>query len=71
MVIGWLESWSRYYPLISLQALIFMSMLVQFGSSFEMVASLWITSIFQMLIAMVAGTLPFVETAFFKARNNV
>ena len=65
LIIGWMESWSRYYPLISLQALIFLSLLVQFGSSFEMVASLWVTSIFQMLTAVVVGTIAFVEKASF------
>lgn len=70
LVIGWLESWSRYYPLISLQALIFMSLLVQFGSSFEMVASLWITSVFQMLVATLGGTLIFVEKAAFPSDES-
>ncbi|MBP6506840.1 MAG: hypothetical protein KA257_04685 [Opitutaceae bacterium] len=69
LIMGWLESWSRHYPLISLQALIFLSMLVQFGSSFEMVASLWVTSVFQMVLATIGGTFLLVTKTPF-ARNN-
>lgn len=70
LAIGWLESWSRYYPLISLQALLYMSLLVQFGSSFEMVASLWITAVFQMMVATIGGTLIFVEKTRFPPREE-
>lgn len=60
LFIGFAEAWSRGYPLISLQSMLFVCLLVQFGSSFEMVASVWITSIFQMLMAIVMGTFFFV-----------
>lgn len=60
---AWLERWSRPYPLTSLEAFIFFLLVVQFGTSFEMVASVWLTSIFQMLVAVAIGTLPFVQKA--------
>ncbi|MES2692488.1 MAG: hypothetical protein V4773_03370 [Verrucomicrobiota bacterium] len=58
---GALEFWSRPYPFTSLEALIFLSVAVQFGTSFEMVASVWLTSMFQMVIALIIGTAFFVK----------
>jgi hypothetical protein len=58
---GWLEHWARPFPLTSLEALVFFLLVVQFGTSFELVASVWLTSIFQMLVAVAAGTYLFVE----------
>lgn len=60
-VSGALEFWGRPFPFTSLEALIFLSLSVQLGTSFEMVASLWLTSVFQMVVALVIGTLPFVR----------
>lgn len=57
---GYLECWARPYPFTSLEALIFLSIAVQFGTSFEMVASVWLTSMFQMVIALICGTIFFV-----------
>lgn len=58
---AWLELWSRPYPVTSLQAVLFMLLVVQCGTSFESVASVWLTSIFQMLVAVVAGACLFVR----------
>lgn len=57
---GYLERWARPYPFTSLEALIFLSIAVQFGTSFEMVASVWLTSMFQMVVALILGTMFFV-----------
>lgn len=57
---GFLERWARPFPFTSLEALIFLSIAVQFGTSFEMVASVWLTSMFQMVIALILGTAFFV-----------
>lgn len=57
---GYLECWARPYAFTSLEALIFLSIAVQFGTSFEMVASVWLTSMFQMVVALICGTIFFV-----------
>jgi len=58
---GALEFWGRPFPFTSLEALIFLSLSVQIGTSFEMVASVWLTSIFQMIVALICGTIFFVR----------
>ncbi len=57
---GYLECWARPFPFTSLEALVFLSIAVQFGTSFEMVASVWLTSMFQMVVALIMGTIFFV-----------
>lgn len=61
LLIGWAERWVRPYPITSLQAFFFLIIAVNFSLSFEMVASVWITSAFQMTVALAAATLPFSE----------
>jgi hypothetical protein len=58
---GAVEFWGRTFPFTSLEALLVLSLTVQLGTSFEMVASLWITSMFQMIIALTVGTFYFVR----------
>jgi hypothetical protein len=59
--VGHLERWVKPYPITSLQAFFFLIVSVNLLLSFEMVASVWITSVFQMLIAFIVGVVPFAE----------
>lgn len=58
---GGLERWIRPYPVTSLEAFFFLIMTLNFSLSFEMVASVWITSVFQMLVAMLCAVAPFAQ----------
>jgi uncharacterized membrane protein len=53
--LGWVEMWSRYFPMTSLQNLIVLTFMINCASSFESVASLWLTSVFQMILGLVGG----------------
>ena len=61
VLVGWVELKTRFYPLNSLQAMLALAFLVQLGGSIETVASIWVTSIFQMLIAIVIASALLVE----------
>jgi hypothetical protein len=54
---GWLEAWSGRKRLLSVEGLVATSLLVQVGVSYEMVASVFVTSTFQMLVAVITVTL--------------
>lgn len=58
-LISRLERWIRPYPITSVQSFVFLILSVNISLSFEMVASVWVTSIFQMLIALAASIAPF------------
>ena len=60
-VAGRIEGWVRHFPLTSLQTFFFLIIAVNFGLSFEMVASVWITSVFQMVMALLICVVPFAE----------
>lgn len=49
----------RPYPITSLEAFFLLILAVHFSLSFEMVASVWITSVFQMVIALLVCVTPF------------
>lgn len=57
--IGGMERLIRPYPVASLQAFFFLIIAVNFSLSFEMVAGVWITSVFQMIVALLVSVIPF------------
>jgi hypothetical protein len=57
--IGLLERLIRPYPVTSLQAFFFLIISINLCLSFEMVASVWLTSLFQILVALLISVLPF------------
>jgi hypothetical protein len=56
---GFVERKMRPYPITSLQAFFLLILAVHFSLSFEMVASVWITSVFQMFVALLLAVTPF------------
>ena len=58
-VAGIVERWIRPYPITSLEAFLFLIIAANFSLSFEMVASVWVTSVFQMIVALILCVLPF------------
>lgn len=58
---GWVEARVRPYPLASIQAFLILVLAVQTVTSFEMVASVWITTMFQALISIIIGLMPFLK----------
>lgn len=58
---GWVEARARPYPLASIQAFLVLILAVQTVTSFEMVASVWITTMFQALTSIIIGLLPFLK----------
>ena len=63
LICAWIENFSTHKLLLSLEGLISFSVLLDLMNSFEMVASVFVTSLFQGLIVLVAASLPFVERA--------
>jgi hypothetical protein len=61
LALGWVEAAVRPYPLASLQAFLILILAVQTVTSFEMVASVWVTSMFQALISIIIGLSPFLH----------
>lgn len=61
LVAGALERWIRAHPVTSLEAFFYLLITVSFSLSFEMVASVWITSLFQMIVALVASVAAFAK----------
>ncbi|GAB5562294.1 MAG: hypothetical protein SynsKO_39410 [Synoicihabitans sp.] len=59
--LGWLEWWSRDFPLASFQSMVVLTFTVNCAASFESVASVWLTSVFQMIITMGIGLWAFTE----------
>lgn len=54
---GWLETWSGRKQLLSAEGLVATALLVQIGISYEMVASVFVTSTFQMMVAVIVVSL--------------
>ncbi len=67
--IGALERWIRPYPITSLQSFFFLIIAVNFSLSFEMVASVWVTSVFQMVIAVLVSLMPIAKLRRFKTAS--
>jgi hypothetical protein len=61
LAVGALERWIKPYPITSLQTFFFLIVSVNLLLSFEMVASVWITSVFQMLVALLVAVVPLAE----------
>ncbi len=55
LLLGMLESWSARKRLFSIEGLVIVGLLLQILISFEMVASVFLTSTFQMLIVLIVG----------------
>lgn len=64
-LLGRLESWSRPYPLKCLQTFLVLAFMVQVGTAFEMVASVFVTSTFQQLVAISAASFLLVHRTTF------
>ncbi len=63
-IAGRVETWVRAYPVTSLETFFFLIVAVNFSLSFEMVASVWITSVFQMIVALLVCIAPFARRRF-------
>ena len=58
---GRVEAWIKNFPIGSLQAFIVLAFTVKIGTSFEMVASVFVTSTFQLLVAIFGASYILVE----------
>ena len=61
VVFAWLENFTARKLLLSLEGFIAFTLLLGIMGSFEMVASVLVTSIFQSVMVLIAASLPFVE----------
>jgi len=59
LLLGMLEAWSAGKRLLSIEGLVCTGVLLQILLSFEMVASVFMTATFQMLVALIAGGIIF------------
>lgn len=62
ITLGWVECWSRIFPLACMQTLIVLTFTINCASSFESVSSVWLTSVFQMIVALTLGMWFFSES---------
>ncbi len=62
---SWVESFTAYKPLLSLEGMCAFALLVGLATSFEMVASVLVTSQFQSLVTIVIACSPFVRRSRF------
>ena len=63
LFIAWVENWSVNKPVLSLEGFLVFTLFLNMAASFEMVASVLITSIFQSLIPVALACIPFVYRA--------
>ena len=61
LIFAWIENATAAKPLLSLEGLVTFALLIGFASSFEMVSSVLITSLFQSIICIGLACLPFVQ----------
>ncbi len=66
VMFAWLESFTARKLLVSLEGFVSFTILLGMMGSFEMVASVLVTSVFQSIIVLVAASLPFVERTVLK-----
>ena len=59
---AWLENFTTHKLLLSLEGFISFTLLLGIMGSFEMVASVLITSVFQSVMVLIAASIPFVES---------
>ena len=64
--IAWVENASANKPVLSMEGFLVFTLFLNMASSFEMVASVLITSIFQSLIPVVLACMPFVYRSFIR-----
>ncbi len=60
LFIAWVENFSAYKPLLSMEGFLVFTLFLNMAASFEMVASVLVTSIFQSLIPIILACIPFV-----------
>ncbi len=58
---AWLENFTARKQLLSLEGFISFTLLLGFMGSFEMVASVLVTSVFQSVMVLIVASIPFVE----------
>ncbi len=58
--LGRIENWARPFPISSVQIFLLLAFAVQIGMSFEMVASVFITSTFQLVVGIIFASYPFI-----------
>lgn len=61
IVLTWLERWTAGYPIVSLQGIIACVIFMHVATTTEAVASIWVTSLFQSLVALVFASIPFLH----------
>ncbi|MDA8528171.1 hypothetical protein N9K67_05140 [Opitutaceae bacterium] len=55
-LVGRFEAWTRPFPIRSLECFLALAFMIQIGSSMEMVASVFVTSTFQLIVAIILAT---------------
>lgn len=63
-IFAWLEVVTAFKPLLSLEGLLTFALFIGIAASFEMVASVLITSLFQSMVTIAAASMPFVHRTF-------
>lgn len=61
-LIGRFEAWTRPFPIRSLECFLALAFMIQIGTSMEMVASVFITSTFQLIVAVILASSVLVKT---------
>jgi hypothetical protein len=67
-ICAWIECFTALKPLLSIEGLCAFGLLLGFATSFEMVASVFVTSQFQAMVTTAMATLPFVKREGIMAR---
>lgn len=68
---AWLENFSKNKLVMSVEGFMSLSLLISIMNSFEMVASVLVTSIFQSMMIILAASLPFVQRTVGKRRSEL
>ena len=66
LVFAWLENFTARKLLLSLEGFIAFTILLDMAGSFEMVASVLVTSMFQSVVLLIVASVPFVERTILK-----
>jgi hypothetical protein len=61
LLFAWIENLSARKPVVSMEGFLALNLLMSLMNSFEMVASVLVTSTFQSMVIVVAASLPFVH----------
>ena len=66
LIFAWLENFTARKLLLSLEGFIAFTILLDMAGSFEMVASVLVTMMFQSVILLIVASVPFVERTILK-----